>query len=291
MYRCAERNPTDMLGGSISGCIRELRKRKRQPSNPGAYCATIKRKVTKGKKMKAKKRNKKSTTTRVTRNAKTPATRNKRKQTAAQKRGLQKGRAIAGAMREGMSKARANKLWDEGMLTPTGKLKKASSVKTKRSTKKRSSASRTTKKVAKKATKKRRARTVAGAAPKKRTAKKRAPKKKAPPIEILYDEKGRALRALATGKRVGKVPQGAQYTILSKQFVPSQPVTRERVNGESMATGSGKGICKRRSKKVVRAAAGNVAKGRKGSGRDLAAERWCRNYNNLSLSERELDLL
>lgn len=242
--------------------------------------------------MKAKKRNKKSTTTRVTRNAKTPATRNKRKMTAAQKQGLKKGRAIAGAMREGVSKARANKLWDEGMLTPTGKIKKAASVKTKRATKRRASASRSTKTIAKKkSATRRKARAVAGASPKKRTAKKKSPSRRAPPIEVLYDEKGRALRALATGKRVGKVPKGAKYTVLSKRFVPSQPITRERVNGESMETGAGKGICKRRSKKVVRAAAGDVAKGRKGSGRDLAAERWCRNFNNLSLSENELDLL
>lgn len=161
--------------------------------------------------------------------------------------GLRKAQAVKRAMAIGVTRAKANELYDAGKLTAAGRPKKGArgipqSMKD------------------------------ALAAPKK-TAKKKPRKAK---------KKVAKKRKKATAKK-------------SPRKVSKRKVAKKLPARKSKRPGAKKkgGVCyKKGTKKVtktVKAAARRVQRGEKGrSGRPLAYQRWCRNFNNLSVPESEL---
>ncbi len=167
------------------------------------------------------------------RNAKTMAKKRNKKGSSA---GLRKARAIRGAMALGVSKTKANELYDAGKLTATGRpkagargmpadMKEALGPKKKRK--------KATKKKAKKRTKKK---TTRKGRPAKLTKKQRASKRR------------------------------------------PRPGTKTR-----------KKICKKRLTKEGKRRAGLAR--RRGEGKQLAQVRWCRNFMNLKVAEKDLGLV
>lgn len=138
-----------------------------------------------------------------------------------QSKGLRKARAIRGAMSKlGVSKTAANKLYDEGKLTPTGERRKSGK---KKSTKKK--------------------------AAKKRTSKKRSKKRGSKKAAKRSSGRKKATKRSSTRRKKKKCP----------------------------------------AKKTATAAARRVQRGQKGrSGRPLANARWCRNFMDLDVDEKDL---
>jgi hypothetical protein len=186
-------------------------------------------------------------------------------------KGLKKARAIRGAMTKlGVSKTEANRLYDAGKLTPTG-------AKKKKAAKKKAAKKKAKKKTTKMSASRRRAVASALGGPKrkKKATKKKATKKKAP-------KKAPKKVAKKATKRKATKRKAKKATKKKGRLVTLEP--------------SGKKILrvKKRPKcpksRTASTAADRVRRGEPGrSGRPLANARWCRNFMNLDVAEKDLD--
>jgi len=190
--------------------------------------------------------------------------------------GLRKAKAVRGAMALGVSKMAANKLYDEGKLTPTGKPKKgargipqgmksALGPSKKKTTKKRSKKKTSKKKTTKKRSKKKTTRSVAKQvkkAPPRRATKKRA-KKSSARKRSSYKQHGKSLpRSGGRSLRASKTKKGSVCFKKGRKGTVTKAVSK---------------------------AANRVREGKQGqSGRPLAYQRWCRNFMNLNIPEGDL---
>jgi hypothetical protein len=169
----------------------------------------------------------------------------------AQKAALAKGQTIAAATRKGMSKTKARKLYDAGLLTKSGEEKKPP----------KKAAKKAPKKAAKKAPKK-----AAKKAPAKKAAKKSPAKK--------------AAKKAPARKRKTATRKPGNYTYAGWDF--------ERVGGRTKGQSlRAKGSpCYKKDTKAERSEAGRQLAA--GDGTKAALVRWCRNYMNLNVAECDL---
>jgi hypothetical protein len=166
----------------------------------------------------------------------------------AQKAALAKGQTIAAATRKGMSKTKARKLYDAGLLTRAGEEKKPTAKK-KAATKK---------KVAKRKTAKKRAKTAAKKATQKRSG---------------------AVKA-AAARKSKRGQRQLTYTYGGETFERKSG----RTKGKSLRK-KGSPCYKKDTRPVRRQAGAELAAG---DGTKAALVRWCRNYMNLSVAECDL---
>ncbi len=98
--------------------------------------------------------------------------------------------------------------------------------------------------------------------------------------------KRKAAKKAGKKKRAAPTPCPKKYTYLSKTKTTTS-VRKCRTGGKSLPKGAA--VCRGKSTKASQKDAGQAFRAGQG-GRPLAYVRWCRNFNNLSLKDSELDI-